>query len=227
MLQQFDILSRLQSRYGDARAFGIDGVAHKATLEAKGITVAVLGTCVIKEKISPASHQYLAEKIIAEGGAVLSEYTPDAFISKANFPMRNRIIAGLSLGTLVTEAPVQSGALITARLALDYNREIFAVPQPLNSERGAGCNELIKLGARLTTTSEDILDTLNIRREESALTQNTLPLLSEKENKIYKEIFQLNNFFSNNIHSLSIHQKILFYHFKFVKLQTNLKILFL
>ena len=166
-------------------AFGIDGVAHKATLEAKGITVAVLGTCVIKEKISPASHQYLAEKIIAEGGAVLSEYTPDAFISKANFPMRNRIIAGLSLGTLVTEAPVQSGALITARLALDYNREIFAVPQPLNSERGAGCNELIKLGARLTTTSEDILDTLNIRREESALTQNTLPLLSEKENKIY------------------------------------------
>lgn len=166
-------------------ALGIDGIAHQATLEVKGKTIAVLGTCATKEKISPPTHGYLAEKIIAEGGAVLSEYTPDAYISKGNFPMRNRIIAGLSLGTLVTEAPVQSGALITARLALDYNREVFAVPQPFNSERGEGCNQLLKLGARVVTKADDILEALNLKQEEAALTQTALPILSEEETKIY------------------------------------------
>src|SRR3989339_206645 len=164
---------------------GIDGVAHQATLDVKGTTIAVLGTCCATEMVSPPTHKYLAEKIIAEGGAVLSEYSPDAFISKANFPMRNRIIAGLTLGPLVVEAPIQSGALITARLALDYNREVFAVPHLYNSEQGAGGNEMIKLGAHLTASANDILETLNIASAEAEVTQTALPLLTDKEKIIY------------------------------------------
>ena len=123
-------------------ALGIDGVAHAATLKAGGTTVAVLGSGIDRKNIYPASHQQLAEQIIAEGGAIVSEYPPGFEPTLYSFPARNRVIAGLSLGALITEAPVESGALITAKCALDYNREVFAVPHPITSTMGAGGNNL-------------------------------------------------------------------------------------
>jgi DNA processing protein len=104
-------------------ALGLDGVAHQAALDSGGQTMAVLGSGVDDSHIHPSSHRYLAQKIIAEGGAVISEYPPGFLPTQYSFPARNRVIAGLSLGTLVVEAAEESGALITARCALDYNRE--------------------------------------------------------------------------------------------------------
>jgi len=142
-------------------ALGIDSFAHEATLKEKGITIAVLGGGIDRATIHPRSHENLAERIIEGGGAILSEYPPGAEPTKFSFPARNRIIAGLTQGTLVIEAPLQSGALITAKRALDYNREVLAVPHPINSSNGAGGNELIKKGATLVTSVDDISEALN------------------------------------------------------------------
>ena len=144
-------------------AFGIDAVAHQTTLNNNGKTVAVLGGGVDKKTVAPGANQFLAEQIIAKGGAVISEYPPGFAPTNYTFPARNRIIAGLSLGTLVIEAPETSGALITAKCALDYNREVFAVPHPLTSPTGIGPNNLIKMGARLVTSAADIMETLNLK----------------------------------------------------------------
>src|SRR3989344_1658284 len=143
-------------------ALGIDGIAHSETIAVGGTTIAVLGSGINKQHIYPASHRYLAEKIIDRGGAVISEYPSGFLPTKYSFPMRNRIIAGLTLGTVVIEAPAGSGSLITARAALDYNREVFAVPHPITSLLGVGNNNLLKMGAHLVTESSDITDTLNI-----------------------------------------------------------------
>lgn len=144
-------------------ALGIDGIAHQTALDNKGITVAVLGCGINKQNIYPSAHKQLAEKIIGFGGAVISEYPPGFLPTHYSFPARNRIVAGLSLGTLVIEAPEKSGALITARHALDYNREVFAVPHSINSLTGVGPNNLIKLGARMVTTAQDIADVFNLK----------------------------------------------------------------
>lgn len=143
-------------------ALGIDGIAHSETIAVGGITIAVLGSGINKQHIYPASHHYLAEKIIDRGGAIISEYPSGFLPTKYSFPMRNRIIAGLTLGTVVIEAPVGSGSLITARAALDYNREVFAVPHPITSLLGVGNNNLLKMGARMVTEATDITDALNI-----------------------------------------------------------------
>lgn len=166
-------------------ALGIDGVAHQTALDNNGITIAVLGSGINKQHVYPAAHKQLAEKIINQGGAVISEYPPGFLPSQYSFPARNRIIAGLALGTLVIEAPESSGALITARRALDYNREVFAVPHPINSLTGAGPNNLIKLGARLVTTAQDIADALNLKiAADTPGTDDNIVTLSENENKI-------------------------------------------
>lgn len=143
-------------------ALGIDGIAHEAALEAGGKTIAVLGSGVDRKNIYPASHQPLAERIISSGGCVLSEYPPGFEPTQYSFPARNRIIAGLSLGTLVAEAPIKSGALITAERCLDYNRDVFAIPHPITSLQGAGGNELLKKGATLVSDASDILHSLEI-----------------------------------------------------------------
>ncbi len=145
-------------------ALGIDGIAHEAALEVHGTTVAVLGSGVDALHVHPATHRRLAEAIIAEGGALVSEYPPGFMPTSYSFPARNRIIAGLSQAVLVTEAPTESGALITARAALDYNRDIFAVPHLVTAPEGAGCNNLIKMGATLVTSASDVLDELNIEQ---------------------------------------------------------------
>ena len=141
-------------------ALGVDGLAHKGALEAKGKTIAVLGSGL--NYIYPASHKKLAEEIVKKGGAVISEYPPDTGPRKEFFPMRNRIVAGLSLGTLVIEAPKISGALITARLALEENREVMAVPSDIWRKSAEGSNDLLKKGAKVITSPQDVLEIFNL-----------------------------------------------------------------
>lgn len=165
-------------------ALGVDGIAHAAALKAQGITVAVLGSGIDKKTVYPAAHQQLSEQIIKQGGAIISEYPPSFKPTQFSFPERNRIIAGLSLGVLVAEASAKSGALITAKCALDYNRDVFAVPHPITSEAGEGGNNLIKMGAKLTTCAQDILDELHISNVEQIVKNNELLPATPEESKI-------------------------------------------
>ncbi|MBT6819495.1 MAG: DNA-protecting protein DprA [Candidatus Magasanikbacteria bacterium] len=144
-------------------ALGIDSIAHNATLQAGGKTVAILGSGINDRHIYPARHRGLANDIVKKGGAVISEYPPGALPSKFTFPRRNRIVAGISLGTLVIEAAEGSGALITAQSALDNNREVFAVPQNITSPNSAGVNMLIKNGAHPVTCAQDVIDALDLK----------------------------------------------------------------
>lgn len=138
-------------------ARGIDAVAHRSALEAGGRTIAVLG-CGI-DRTYPSEHLTLRRKI-EEGGAVLSELALGAYPHAYHFPKRNRIISGLSFGVVVVEAAPQSGSLITARLAADQGRDVFAVPGSVQSEQSRGTNGLIKQGAKLVETVRDVLDEL-------------------------------------------------------------------
>jgi len=144
-------------------AFGIDIIAHKTTLQAGGKTVAVLGSGINRRHVYPQEHSNVANEIIASGGAVISEYPPGTLPNKFTFPRRNRIVAGMSLGTLVIEAAEKSGALITADYAMESGREVFAVPQNITSPTSFGPNNLIKNGAKLITTSQDILEALDLQ----------------------------------------------------------------
>jgi DNA processing protein len=147
-------------------AYGIDLAAHRGALEAGGRTLAVLGSGV--DRIYPARHAGLAREVTAQG-ALLSEYPLGAEPDAPNFPRRNRIVSGLSLGTLVVEAYETGGALITARLAVEQNREVFAVPSPVHSKAGAGSNRLIQQGyAKLVLTVDDILVELGAGAEAAA-----------------------------------------------------------
>jgi DNA processing protein len=164
-------------------ALGVDGIAHQTCLDVNGRTIAVLGSGL--NHIYPAIHRNLAEKIVKSGGAVISEYPPDTKPERWTFPVRNRIIAGLSLGVLVIEAPETSGALITARFALDSGREVFAVPGNINQPNSVGTNQLIKLGAKVVTKAEDILDAFNLVLTEQ-FKKEIKP--ANKEEKIILEI---------------------------------------
>jgi DNA processing protein len=136
-------------------AEGIDGAAHAAALDAGGATIAVLGTG--PDTIYPRHHRDLAARIV-ERGALVSEFAPGTAGKPENFPRRNRIIAGLSLGTLVIEAGLNSGSLITARLAADQGREVFALPGSIHSPLARGCHKLIREGATLVETAEEVTD---------------------------------------------------------------------
>jgi DNA processing protein len=140
-------------------ARGIDGEAHRGALEADGLTVAVLGCGVDRDY--PASHRELARRI-AERGLVVAEYAPGVEPAPWRFPARNRIIAGLSRATVVVEAREASGALITADLALEEGREVFAVPGEITSSLSAGSNALLRLGATPLTSGADVLQALGV-----------------------------------------------------------------
>ena len=139
-------------------ALGIDAAAHQAALDVGGRTVGVLGTGL--ENFYPQRNRRLADAMIAEGSAVLSEFPLDAPPHASNFPRRNRIISGLSLGVLVVEASVASGSLITARLAAEQGREVYAIPGSIHHPGARGCHQLIRDGAALVETVEHILEAL-------------------------------------------------------------------
>lgn len=140
-------------------ASGIDAAAHEGALAAGGNTLAVVGTGL--DLVYPRSHQALARRIMAHG-LMVSEFPLGTPPLPQNFPMRNRIIATLSRGTLVVEAAPQSGSLITARLAAEAGREVFAVPGSIHSPQSRGCHELLKQGAKLVQTAEDVLEELSV-----------------------------------------------------------------
>ncbi len=141
-------------------AYGIDQTAHTATLDAQGKTIAVLG-CGL-DQLTSTEQKLLAKRILESQGAIVSEFALGAPPFKANFPRRNRIISGLSLGTLVIEATASSGSLITAKFALDQGREVFAVPGSIHSETSRGTNGLLKTGAHVVTSAHDVLDVLGL-----------------------------------------------------------------
>ncbi len=147
-------------------AEGIDSAAHDAALDEGAATIAVMGTG--PDRIYPAKNKALAEKI-AEYGAVVTEFPPGAEARPGHFPARNRIISGLSLGTLVVEAGINSGSLITARLASEQGREIFAIPGSIHNPMAKGCHRLIRDGAKLVETAGDILEELQPMAEELAI----------------------------------------------------------
>lgn len=141
-------------------AMGIDGIAHRAALDAGLPTVAIPGSGLSDRVLYPRTHVSLAREIIENGGALLSEYEPECSAAPWTFPQRNRLMAGISSGTLVVEAEELSGTLITARLALDYNRNVFTVPGPIFSATSKGTNRLIRQGATPITSARELLDEL-------------------------------------------------------------------
>ncbi|MEZ4516402.1 MAG: DNA-processing protein DprA [Chloroflexota bacterium] len=142
-------------------ARGIDAIAHRTALELNGRTIGVLGSGI--DELYPPEHKKLAEQICDGQGAIISEYSLGTPPESRNFPARNRVISGLSLGVVVVEAGERSGALITSRFAVEQDREVFAIPGNINSPVSLGTNRLIQEGAKLVTGIDDILDELNLR----------------------------------------------------------------
>lgn len=153
-------------------AFGIDACAHRGALEVKGKTIAVLGNSLDGASIAPRTNFELSQDILRSGGLLISEFPPQTSATIWTFPARNRIMAGLSSGTLVIEAAEKSGSLITANLALDYNREVFAVPGDIFSPQSIGTNLLIKAGAKVACGAQDVLEELKFESESSLLSKN-------------------------------------------------------
>lgn len=139
-------------------AEGIDAAAHRGALAAAGRTIAVCGTGL--DIVYPRHHRQLVEDIVASGGVLVSEFAPGTTVLPANFPRRNRLISGLSVGTLVVEASLRSGALITARHAMEQDREVFAIPGSIHNPLARGCHRLIRNGAKLVETADDIVEEL-------------------------------------------------------------------
>ncbi len=159
-------------------ARGVDAFGHKGAIKAKGKTVAVFGTGV--DVIYPRENKKIAEGILETGGALISEFPLATFAAPQNFPIRNRIISGLSLGVLVVEAGEYSGTRITARCALEQSRELFAVPGNVTSRNSWGPNTLIKQGAKLTATWEDIWEELPADVQQQLESQHISPASDDK-----------------------------------------------
>jgi DNA processing protein len=166
-------------------ALGIDGQAHRGALAGGGRTIAVLGSGV--DQIYPSSHRDLAAQIVATG-AVISDYPPGTKPDARNFPPRNRIIAGLSRGIVVVEAPARSGALITVDFAADYGRDVFCVPGNALSEYSAGCHAAVRDGARLVTSAADVLEDLGMAAPAPGVAAQQAFPLSEQERHLLNYI---------------------------------------
>lgn len=162
-------------------AFGVDGTAHTAALDAGGKTLAVMGTGA--DQIYPSRHRELATGILDNGGLLISERCPGSRAERWHFPTRNRIISGLSLGTLVIEGSRKSGALLTSKFAMDQNRDVFALPGDVNRPEAEGPNYLIKLGAKIVTSAQDILEEYQMMLHSGG---EQLPEMTPDEKKLYK-----------------------------------------
>jgi DNA processing protein len=149
-------------------AAGIDAAAHQSALDVGGRSLAVLGSGI--DVIYPSQHRELSRRI-QDAGAIITEYPPGTKPERGNFPMRNRIISGMTLGTVIVEAPERSGSLLTAELAGEQGREVFAVPGNANSPNSRGCNLLIQDGARMVLSAEDILRELDLAHRASSARQ--------------------------------------------------------
>lgn len=163
-------------------ALGIDAIAHRACLNAGEKTIAILGSSLDDKNIGPTANFNLSRRIITQG-ALVSDYPLETAAGVGTFPARNRIMAGMTMGTLVIEAAEKSGTLITANLALDFNREVFSVPGPIFSPTSSGTNNLIKSGAKLVSSIKDILEELNLKKRIA--TQNARKIIpSSKEEEL-------------------------------------------
>ena len=190
--QTHRIIKELASSYNklvivSGLAYGIDAVAHQCALDIGVKTIAVLGSGL--GSIYPAVHLPLAKKIIAQKGAVLSEFYTKTKPAPQNFPFRNRIISGLSSAVVVMEAALKSGALITARAALEQNREVFALPGNVDTPSYQGSNRLLKQGANLITTGEDILEHFSLQKIIPMLNKESIA--SKKYSKKEKKILEV------------------------------------
>ena len=146
-------------------ALGVDAAAHKGALTEEASTIAVVATGL--DQVYPASHRTLVREIINAGGAIISEFYPNTPARAGHFPKRNRLISGMSLGVLVVEAEMKSGSLITARCALEQNREVFAIPSSIENQQAKGCHWLIKQGAKLVESCADIVEELAFANKPS------------------------------------------------------------
>jgi DNA processing protein len=186
-------------------ALGIDSEAHKGALDAGGRTIAVLGSGIDDKSIYPYSHKSLAEQVILNG-ALISEYEPGTPALPYQFPERNRIVSGLSIGVLIVEAKEKSGSLITAKLALEQNKDIFSVPGQIFSPMSKGTNKLIQRGAKLVTKPEDILEELelsgieiNKREEDFSEDEKNILKLLESEALHTNEIIKISKMPASDI----------------------------
>ena len=173
-------------------AVGVDACAHQSALDNGLNTIAVIGSGL--DHIYPKQNKELFKKIIDAGGAVITEYFPDKMASPMTFPRRNRIISGLSQGTLVGEAGLKSGALITARLCLDHNRELMCIPGMVTNPNTEGTYKLIKEGAAVVTKAEDILNQLNWEIKTGIQTdysKNTDPAFENSKEKVIYDLLDL------------------------------------
>ena len=166
-------------------AYGIDAVAHKSTLIAGGITVAVIGSGL--DNIYPSDNCTLADEIITSGGTIISEYPLGTAPLRQHFPARNRIISGIAKGTLIVECDIKSGAMITAHHALEQNREVFALPGQITAQTSMGPNSLIKMGAKPITEAKDIVESFNLRWQ-GGREQIVISPVTDNEKFIYELI---------------------------------------
>lgn len=177
-------------------ALGIDSIAHKAALDAELRTIAFPGSGLSEKVLYPKTNLPLAKEILKNGGTLVSEYEPNTPPAPWTFPKRNRLMAGLADKVLIIEAKERSGTLITARLALDYNKDILVVPGPITSESSIGSNKLLRLGATPILSSDDILDAFGLLEEKEQLplpfelSKDEETLLAIIEGKSRKELLE-------------------------------------
>jgi DNA processing protein len=171
-------LSRAGLTIVSGLALGIDGGAHEGALEGVGSTLACIGTG--PDRVYPASHRELAHAIALSGG-IVSEFAPGTPPLRQNFPRRNRLISGLAKGVLVVEATLSSGSLITARLAGEQGRDVFAIPGSIHSPFSRGCHKLIRDGAKLVETAQDVLDELRLPGVAASITATAQDVRREAE----------------------------------------------
>ena len=167
-------------------AVGIDALSHEAALDAGLFAAAFPGSGLSEKALTYSPNTKLIKKIIDSGGCLISEFEPDTKPAYYTFPMRNRLVAGISKAALIIEAQEKSGTLITARMALDYNKEVLAVPGPISSDFSKGTNRLIRQGATPITSSDDILEALGFKVDQESKQQNLFEDATPGEKSILK-----------------------------------------